>query len=163
MLLGGDSLHKSYTNPTPIQHACEIRHGIATGETVLIALNGTSQFYLKHTTPDQIFLYDGNGVAVHSAQWTHTLEGVSLINHTETHAGAGPSGTNAPSSSTTWSEIDWLNSAWSTPGEENPVWPAYAGSEDITVTEIATACELPTFQPAADWIEFYNQEHRTST
>ena len=130
------------------------------GETVLIALNGTSQFYLKHTTPDQIFLYDGNGVAVHSAQWTHTLEGVSLINHTETHAGAGPSGTNAPSSSTTWSEIDWLNSAWSTPGEENPVWPAYAGSEDITVTEIATACELPTFQPAADWIEFYN--HGTS-
>ena len=129
-------------------------------ETVLIALNGTSQFYLKHTTPDQIFLYDGNGVAVHSAQWTHTLEGVSLINHTETHAGAGPSGTNAPSSSTTWSEIDWLNSAWSTPGEENPVWPAYAGSEDITVTEIATACELPTFQPAADWIEFYN--HGTS-
>ena len=130
------------------------------GETVLIALNGTSQFYLKHTTPDQIFLYDGNGVAVHSAQWTHTLEAVSLINHTETHAGAGPSGTNAPSSSTTWSEIDWLNSAWSTPGEENPVWPAYSGSEDITVTEIATACELPTFQPAADWIEFYN--HGTS-
>ena len=130
------------------------------GETVLIALNGTSQFYLKHTTPDQIFLYDGNGVAVHSAQWTHTLEDVSLINHTETHAGAGPSGTNAPSSSTTWSEIDWLNSAWSTPGEENPVWPAYSGSEDITVTEIATACELPTFQPAADWIEFYN--HGTS-
>ena len=33
------------------------------GETVLIALNGTSQFYMKHTTPDQIFLYDGNGVA----------------------------------------------------------------------------------------------------
>jgi len=129
-------------------------------ETVLIALNGTSQFYLKHTTPDQIFLYDGNGVAVHSAQWTHTLEGVSLINHTETHAGAGPSGTNAPSSSTTWSDIDWLNSAWSTPGEENPVWPAYSGSEDITVTEIATACELPTFQPAPDWIEFYN--HGTS-
>jgi len=130
------------------------------GETTLIALNGTSQFYLKHTTPDQIFLYDGNGVAVHSAQWTHTLEGVSLINHTETHAGAGPSGTNAPSSSTTWSEIDWLNSAWSTPGEENPVWTAYSGSEDLTVTEIATACELPTFQPAADWIEFYN--HGTS-
>ena len=130
------------------------------GETALIALNGTSQFYLKHTTPDQIFLYDGNAVAVHSAQWTHTLEGVSLINHTETHAGAGPSGTNAPSSSTTWSEIDWLNSAWSTPGEENPVWPAYSGSEDLTVTEIATACELPTFQPAADWIEFYN--HGTS-
>ena len=130
------------------------------GETVLIALNGTSQFYLKHTTPDQIFLYDGNGVAVHSAQWTHTLEGVSLINHTETHAGAGPSGTNAPSSSITWSEVDWLNSAWSTPGEENPVWPAYSGSEDIIVTEIATACELPTFQPAADWIEFYN--HGTS-
>ncbi|MEC7253775.1 MAG: lamin tail domain-containing protein [Candidatus Thermoplasmatota archaeon] len=126
------------------------------GETTLIALNGTSQFYLKHTTPDQIFLYDGNGVAVHSAQWTHTLEGVSLINHTETHAGAGPSGTNAPSSSTTWSEIDWLNSAWSTPGEENPVWPAYSGSEDLLVTEIATACDLPTFQPAADWIELYN-------
>lgn len=127
------------------------------GETVLIALNGTSQFYLKHTTPDQIFLYDGNGVAVHSAQWTHTLEGVSLINNTETHAGAGPSGTNAPSSSTTWSEADWLNSAWSTPGEENPVWPAYSGSEDLIVTEIATSCDNSAFQPGPDWIEFYNQ------
>ena len=127
------------------------------GETVLIALNGTSQFYLKHTTPDQIFLYDGNGVAVHSAQWTHTLEGVSLINNTETHAGAGPSGTNAPSSSTTWNEADWLNSAWSTPGEENPVWPAYSGSEDLIVTEIATSCDNSAFQPGPDWIEFYNQ------
>ena len=126
------------------------------GETVLVALNGTSQFYLKHTTPDQIFLYDGNGVAVHSAQWTHTLEGVSLINNTETHAGAGPSGTNAPSSSTTWGMSDWLNSAWATPGQENPVWPAYSGSETILVTEMATSCNDPAFQPAADWIELYN-------
>ena len=126
------------------------------GETVLIALNGTSQFYMKHTTPDQIFLYDGNGVAVHSAQWTHTLEGVSLINNTETHAGAGPSGTNAPSSTTTWNANDWLNSAWSTPGETNPMWPAYAESESVVVTEIATSCDLPSFQPEADWIELYN-------
>ena len=126
------------------------------GETTLIALNGTSQFYLKHTTSDQIFLYDGNGVAVHSAQWTHTLEGVSLINNTESHAGAGPTGGNAPSSSTTWGVDDWLNSAWATPGEENPVWAAYSGSESILVTEIATSCELPTFQPATDWIELYN-------
>ncbi|MDP6866800.1 MAG: lamin tail domain-containing protein, partial [Candidatus Poseidoniaceae archaeon] len=126
------------------------------GETTLIALNGTSQFYLKHTTSDQIFLYDGNGVAVHSAQWTHTLEGVSLINNTESHAGAGPTGGNAPSSSTTWGVDDWLNSAWATPGEENPVWDAYSGSESILVTEIATSCELPTFQPATDWIELYN-------
>ncbi|CAI8328495.1 MAG: Cardiolipin synthase B [Euryarchaeota archaeon UBA443] len=125
-------------------------------ETVLIALNGTSQFYLKHTTSDQIFLYDGNGVAVHSAQWTHTLEGVSLMNNTESHAGAGPTGGNAPSSSTTWGVDDWLNSAWATPGEENPVWAAYSGSESILVTEIATSCELPTFQPATDWIELYN-------
>ncbi len=127
------------------------------GETVLVALNGTSQFYLKHTTPDQIFLYDGNGVAVHSAQWTHTLEGISLINNTESHAGAGPNGVNAPSSSTTWGVDDWLNSAWSTPGEENPVWPAYSESEDLIVTEIASSCDLPAFQPAPDWIEFYNQ------
>ena len=126
------------------------------GETTLIALNGTSQFYLKHTTPDQIFLYDGNGEAVHSAQWTHTLEGVSLINNTETHAGAGPSGTNAPSSSTTWGVDDWVNSAWSSPGEENPIWPAYSGSENLLVTEIATSCDLPSFEPAADWIELYN-------
>ena len=126
------------------------------GETVLVALNGTSQFYLKHTTPDQIFLYDGNGVAVHSAQWTHTLEGVSLINNTETHAGAGPAGTNAPSSSTTWGLDDWVNSAWSTPGEENPVWPEYVASESILVTELATSCDNPAFQPLPDWVELYN-------
>ena len=83
--------------------------------------------------------------------------------HTETHAGAGPSGTNVPSSSTTWSEIDWLNSAWSTPGEKIYVWPAYAGSEDITVTEIATACEIPTSNLHIDWIEFYNHGTSTST
>ena len=84
------------------------------GETTLIALNGTSQFYLKHTTPDQIFLYDGNGVAVilHNGPY---LEGVSLINNTESHAGAGPLGTNAPSSTTTWGVEDWLNAAWMTP------------------------------------------------
>ena len=126
------------------------------GETTLIALNGTSQFYLKHTTPDQIFLNDGNGVVVHSAQWTHTLEGGSLINNTESHAGAGPNGANAPSSSTTWGVDDWINSAWATPGEENPIWPEYTESENVLVTEIATSCDLPTFQPAADWIEVYN-------
>lgn len=129
---------------------------LQSGETTLIALNGTTQFYMKHTTPDQIFLYDGNGVAVHSAQWTHTLEGISLINNTESHAGAGPSGTNAPSSTTNWNANDWLNSAWATPGEPNPVWPAYADGEDIVVTEIASSCDLPSFQPSADWIELYN-------
>ena len=89
---------------------------LAPGETTLIALNGTSQFYLKHTTPDQINLIDGNGAIAHSAQWTSTLEGGSLINNTETHAGAGQSGTNAPTTSTTWGMDDWVNSAWATPG-----------------------------------------------
>ena len=41
-----------------------------------------------------------------------------MINNSESHAGAGPSGTNAPSSSTTWGVEDWLNSAWATPGEK---------------------------------------------
>ncbi|DAC40728.1 MAG TPA: hypothetical protein D7I00_04250, partial [Candidatus Poseidoniales archaeon] len=39
---------------------------------------------------------------------------------------------------------------------ENPIWPAYSGSENLLVTEIATSCDLPSFQPAADWIELYN-------
>lgn len=129
---------------------------LAAGETTLVALNGTSQFYLKHTTPDQINLIDGNGAIAHSAQWTSTLEGGSLINNTETHAGAGQAGTNAPTTSTTWGMDDWVNSAWATPGTLNPVWPEYTDSESIIITEIASSCDDSEFSPSADWIELHN-------
>ena len=110
----------------------------------------------KHTTPDQINLIDGNGAIAHSAQWTSTLEGGSLINNTETHAGAGQSGLNAPSTSLTWGVDDWVNSAWATPGTANPIWPEYTSSESIVITEIASSCDDSTFSPGADWIELHN-------
>ena len=83
---------------------------IQPGEVALIALNGTTSFYLKHTTPDSIILIDGDGNMVDSISWVSTTEGESLIAPNSTHAGAGPLGTGASNGS------DWIQSAWATPG-----------------------------------------------
>ena len=123
---------------------------IQPGEVALIALNGTTSFYLKHTTPDSIVLIDANSNTVDSVSWVSTVEGESLIPSNSTHAGAGPDGTGASNSS------DWIQSAWATPGEINPVWPAYSGSHELTLTEILAYCDDDSVNPVEDWIEVMN-------
>ena len=123
---------------------------IQPGEVAVIAMNGTTSFYLKHTTPDSITLIDGNGDTVDSIAWTSTVEGESLIAPDSTHAGAGPLGTAASSNS------DWIQSAWMTPGELNPVWPMYAGTHDLVITEILAYCNDDSVDPVEDWIEVMN-------
>ena len=123
---------------------------IQPGAVALIALNGTSSFYLKHTTPDSIGLVDANGAVVDTIAWSSSVEGESLIAPNSSHAGAGPTGTAAGTGT------DWLLSAWASPGRVNPVWPAYAGSENVSVTEVLAYCSDDSIDPAEDWIEILN-------
>lgn len=121
---------------------------IPAGEVALVALNGTSSFYLKHTTGDSIGLLDLQGATVDTISWTTNMEGESLVPPNSTHAGVGPSGIANTG--------NWIQSAWATPGELNPSWPAYTGSQNVTMTEILPYCNDGTVSPAADWIEFMN-------
>ena len=123
---------------------------IQPGSVALIALNGTSSFYLKHTTPDSIGLVDANGAVVDTIGWSSTVEGESLIAPNSSHAGAGPSGTAAGTGS------DWLLSAWTSPGQVNPVWAAYSGPETVSITEVLAHCSDDSIEPTEDWIEFMN-------
>lgn len=121
---------------------------VKAGKAVLIALNGTSSFYLKHTTPDSIGLVDAGGAAVDTISWTSTVEGESLVAPNSTHAGVGPNGSNATGG--------WLLSAWSTPGEVNPVWAPYSGSKEIAITEVLPYCNNDVIEPVEDWVEIRN-------
>lgn len=123
---------------------------IAPDEAVLVALNGTSSFYLKHTSPDIISLENGNGISIHSVSWSSTIEGESLVDPTSMHAGAGILGTNASSGT------DWVQSAWPTPGQLNPLWPEYSASEELEITEILPYCNDNSVSPADDWVELHN-------
>ena len=123
---------------------------IAPDESVLVVLNGTSSFYLKHTTSDVISLANGNGVDIHSVSWSSTVEGESLIDPTSMHAGAGILGLNASTGT------EWVQSAWPTPGQLNPQWPEYIGSEDLEITEILPYCNDGSVSPADDWVELHN-------
>ena len=123
---------------------------IQPGEVALIALNGTTSFYLKHTTPDSIVLIDLNANMVDSISWTSTVEGESLIPSNSSHAGAGPLGDGASNTS------GWIQSAWATPGQINPVWPAYSGTHDLAMTEILAYCNDDSIEPVEDWVEVMN-------
>ena len=118
------------------------------GEAVLIALNGTSSFYLKHTSSDSIGLVDGGGSAVDTIAWSATVEGESLVAPNSTHAGVGPNATNASG--------NWILSAWATPGEVNPVWAAYNGSTQLAITEVLPYCNDDSIEPTEDWVEVHN-------
>ena len=121
---------------------------IPAGEVALIALNGTSSFYLKHTSADSIGLLDMAGATVDTISWSATAEGESLIPPNSTHAGVGSSGA--------MNVGDWKQSAWATPGELNPVWPAYTGSSNVIMTEILPYCDDESIDPDADWVELFN-------
>ena len=118
------------------------------GEAVLIALNGTSSFYLKHTSSDSIGLVDISGAAVDTVSWSDTVEGESLIAPNSTHAGVGPDAANATG--------NWILSAWATPGEVNPVWAPYTGSTELAITEVLPYCNDDSIEPTEDWVEVHN-------
>jgi len=122
---------------------------VQAGQAVLVALNGTSSFYLKHTSSDSIGLVDAAGSAVDTIAWSDTVEGESLVAPNSTHAGVGPNASTATG--------NWILSAWATPGEVNPVWPTYTGSTDLAITEVLPYCNDDSIEPNEDWIEVHNQ------
>ncbi|GIR75706.1 MAG: hypothetical protein CM15mP78_04050 [Candidatus Poseidoniales archaeon] len=121
---------------------------VKAGEAALVALNGTSSFYLKHTSPDSIGLVDASGSAVDTIAWADTVEGESLVAPNSTHAGVGPNGSSATG--------NWIQSAWATPGEVNPVWGPYSGSTSLAITEILPYCNDDSIEPTEDWVEVHN-------
>ena len=121
---------------------------IPAGDVALIALNGTSSFYLKHTSADSIGLMDMAGATVDTIAWSSTIEGESLIAPNSSHAGVGPDNAQATG--------DWIQSAWATPGELNPTWPAYSGPTSLNMTEIHPYCNDDSLTPTEDWVEFLN-------
>ena len=123
------------------------------GEAVLIALNGTSSFYLKHTTPDAIGLIDPDGAVVDTVGWSTTVEGESLLAPNSTHAGVGLNASTA--------QGDWRQSAWPTPGRVNPEWPAHSGPNHLTITEVLPYCNDDSISPHEDWIEIHNTGEET--
>ena len=118
------------------------------GEVVLIALNGTSAFYLKHTAPDAIGLLDPDGAVVDTAGWSATIEGETLVAPNSTHAGVGPNASMA--------QGDWRQAAWPTPGTSNPVWPAHQGPNHVVITEVLPYCNDDSITPHEDWVEVHN-------
>ena len=122
---------------------------VRAGHAVLVALNGTSSFYLKHTSSDSIGLVDAAGSAVDTIAWSATVEGESLVAPNSTHGGVGPNGSTATG--------NWILSAWATPGEVNPVWPAYTDSTELAITEVLPYCNDDSIEPTEDWVEVHNQ------
>ena len=122
---------------------------VKAGEVVLIALNGTSSFYLKHTSADSIGLVDAGGATVDTVSWSNTVEGEALVAPNSTHAGVGANGATATG--------DWILAAWKTPGEINPVWPAYTDSTNLVVTEVLPYCNDDSLTPTEDWVEVMNE------
>ena len=121
---------------------------VPAGEVALVALNGTSAFYLKHTAPDAITLLDPEGGVVDTIAWNATVEGESLIAPNSTHAGVGLNASQVSG--------HWRLSAWPTPGELNPDWAAYNGSTEVMLTEILPYCNDESIAPVSDWFEVHN-------
>ena len=119
---------------------------IQPGDVALVVLNGTNSFYLKQTS-DLITLVDDNAAIVDSVAWDVSAENISMIPPGSSHAGyttMSPSGI-----------AGWVEPAWATPGEINPEWPLYIGSNDVIVTEYMGWCD-DTSGTLNDWIEVFN-------
>ena len=116
------------------------------GDVGLIALNGTNSFYLKQAT-DIITLVDNNDGIVDSVGWNYSSENNSLIPPGTSHSGYT---TTSPSGIT-----GWVEPAWSTPNQVNPVWPSYSDSNELIMTEYVGWCD-ESGSNYDDWIEIYN-------
>ena len=125
---------------------------VRAGSVALIALNGTSSFYLKHTSQDSIVLVEPSGSIVDTASWSVTEEGKTLVRANSSHAGlASMIPSSVPST-------DFVKNPWATPNQLNPNWPLYSGSTDVTITEIFPYCQDESQLPAEDWIEVMNND-----
>jgi phosphatidylserine/phosphatidylglycerophosphate/cardiolipin synthase-like enzyme len=122
---------------------------IQPGDVAIIALNGTSSFYLKQSS-DIITIVDSMNSIVDLAGWNETIENQSLVAPSTSHSGYAM---NTASGLT-----GWVQSAWQTPGEINPIWPVYTESNNLEITEFMASCSSNS---DFDWIEFYNSDTTT--
>ena len=119
---------------------------LAPGEVALISLG--SDLVLDGAGEDLVALVTPDGRAVEEVGWLEVPEGESLILANSSHAGAGPDGLNRGVGP------GWDLSAWPTPGEVNPVWPAWTDGNVLRMMEIMPSC--PDGTPAGTWVEVMN-------
>ena len=119
---------------------------IQPGDVAIIALNGTSSFYLKQSS-DIITIVDSMDSIVDMAGWNDTNENQSLVAPGTSHSGYALETAEGLSG--------WVQSVWKTPGEVNPTWPVYSGSNDLLVSEFMASCSSVS---EYDWIELYNND-----
>ena len=113
---------------------------LESGAFALIAMNGSSSFYIRNSNGDSLSLRNELGEIVHSIVWTiQPTEGESLY-------APPPQSTNG----------NWLQALWPTPGAANPVFGPYTGGTTIGMTEILPHCYDGSVTPDHDWIEIYN-------
>ncbi len=112
---------------------------IAAGDYVVVAINGSSSFYLRNSNGDSLALQDDTNNVVHSIIWnTDSVEGESFV--------AVPGNP----------EMNWVQAIWPTPGEANPFFGPYTGVTTVEITEILPHCYDDSQTPADDWIELHN-------
>ena len=104
------------------------------GEIALVAVNGSSGFYMLNTNPDIIELRDGSNNIISNIQWNDSTEGESVWN---------------------WNG-DWSQAPWPTPGQPNPTTSPYIGTNEIAITEILAHCPDDSITPVSDWVEVLN-------
>ena len=119
---------------------------LAPGEVALVSLG--ADLALDGTSEDIVALVTPDGRAVEEVGWLEVPEGESLILANSSHAGAGPNGLNRGIGP------GWDLSAWPTPGELNPVWPAWTDGNVLRMMEIMPSC--PDGTPAGTWVEVMN-------
>ena len=119
---------------------------LAPGEVALVSLG--TDLVLDGTSEDIVALVTPDGRAVEEVGWLEVPEGESLILANSSHAGAGPEGLNRGVGP------GWDLSAWPTPGEINPIWPAWTDGNVLRMMEIMPSC--PDGTPAGTWVEVLN-------
>jgi len=124
---------------------------LAPGEVTVVDLG--ADLTLVHATEDILALMSPSFQVVQEVGWPSIPIGESIVPANQSHAGAGPEGLNrgvAPG---------WDLSAWPTPGEVEPVWPAWTLGEALSITEAMPTCSTGT--PSGTWLELHNTASET--
>ncbi|MED5487194.1 MAG: lamin tail domain-containing protein [Candidatus Thermoplasmatota archaeon] len=82
-------------------------------------------------------LNDPQGETVDMAIWTYTAYGMSMVKDN--------------------AQMNWVHSAWPSPGEENPAMEQpYGGPLDVQITELSPQCSEQEQSLTSEWIELHN-------
>ena len=119
---------------------------LAPGDVAVVDLGG--DLLLKHDQEDLLALMSPDLQVVQEVGWSSIPVGESIVPANQSHAGAGPDGLNRGAAP------GWDLSAWPTPDEVEPVWPAWTLGAALSMTEAMPECSTGT--PSGTWLELHN-------